>query len=114
MTDTIPAAIDTWRQPLWMAYALCSGLDADRFFPDRGGSLVDSLKVCIDCPVRIACARYALTTPEPHGIWGGLSERQRRQIRTRVGRRDGQLRDSDIPPVVLNHRGGRPPKALAE
>jgi WhiB family transcriptional regulator, redox-sensing transcriptional regulator len=67
----------------WMAQALCRGMDPELWFPERG-SIADDLqakKVCSGCPARSKCLDYALDNGERHGIWGGLSERERRRIR---------------------------------
>lgn len=71
----------------WRDLAECKGMDPDFFFPDRGESLRDVKAVCAGCPVRRECLDYALDNNEKVGVWGGLSERARRQIR-----RDRRLR----------------------
>lgn len=68
------------REP-WMDDALCAEVDPDVFFPEKGGSTRDAKKVCAACPVRAMCLDYALANKEYIGIWGGLSERERRQLR---------------------------------
>ncbi|MFI6530482.1 WhiB family transcriptional regulator [Streptomyces uncialis] len=40
----------------------------------------DAKAVCDACPIRRACAEYALAHDEPHGVWGGLTVRERRRI----------------------------------
>lgn len=65
----------------WMDDALCLGMDPELFFPMRGESTRHAKNVCKECPVRIECLNYANTSPyEKHGIWGGLSERERRRM----------------------------------
>jgi WhiB family transcriptional regulator, redox-sensing transcriptional regulator len=69
----------------WMEYANCLGLDPDWFFPGRG--MTDDLRqakaVCAACSVREQCLEYALNPKRPmvYGVFGGTSERERRQIR---------------------------------
>lgn len=65
----------------WRAQANCLGVDPDLFFPERGASTREAKEVCRACPVREACLEYALAEGEKFGIWGGLSERERRRIR---------------------------------
>lgn len=65
----------------WLLYANCLGVDPDLFFPERGASTKDAKGVCAGCVVREDCLEYALTHGEKFGIWGGLSERERRRIR---------------------------------
>ncbi len=65
----------------WQERANCLGLDPDLFFPERGASTRDAKSVCRGCDVRPECLEYALAQGEKHGIWGGLSERERRRVR---------------------------------
>jgi WhiB family redox-sensing transcriptional regulator len=69
-------------QPLdWQAYARCTEVDPEIFFPERGGSSKAARAVCSTCPVRAECLEYALNNKEQFGIWGGTSERERRRLR---------------------------------
>ena len=65
----------------WQQQAACRGLDPELFFPARGASTTEARAVCAACPVRSQCEAVALARTEKFGIWGGLSERQRRRIR---------------------------------
>lgn len=65
----------------WMADARCRGLDTNLFFPERGERVDEACDVCDVCPVRLECLTFALDNLIREGIWGGLSERQRRRIR---------------------------------
>ena len=65
----------------WQDYANCLGVDPDLFFPERGASTREAKEVCKGCVVREDCLEYALANGEKFGIWGGLSERERRRIR---------------------------------
>ncbi|HVM41669.1 MAG TPA: WhiB family transcriptional regulator [Acidimicrobiia bacterium] len=65
----------------WQAKANCLGVDPDLFFPERGASTKEAKSVCRGCEVRLECLEYALQNGEKFGIWGGLSERERRRIR---------------------------------
>ncbi len=68
----------------WQADALCAQTDPEAFFPEKGGSTRDAKKVCGSCNVRSQCLEYALSNDERFGIWGGLSERERRRLRKRA------------------------------
>lgn len=68
----------------WQADALCAQTDPEAFFPEKGGSTRDAKRVCSECPVREACLEYAMENDERFGIWGGLSERERRRLRKQV------------------------------
>ena len=62
-------------------FANCLGVDPDLFFPERGASTKEAKLVCQGCVVREDCLEYVLSNGEKFGIWGGLSERERRRIR---------------------------------
>jgi len=75
-------------EPTWRAAAACHGVDAESFFPpshferkpekdEREGA---ARALCARCPVRPQCLEYALLVEEPHGIWGGLNELERRRL----------------------------------
>ncbi|MDP5227365.1 MULTISPECIES: WhiB family transcriptional regulator [Arthrobacter] len=68
----------------WQAESLCAQTDPEAFFPEKGGSTRDAKKVCAACTVRQQCLEYALSNDERFGIWGGLSERERRRLRKRA------------------------------
>jgi WhiB family redox-sensing transcriptional regulator len=65
----------------WQDDANCLGVDPDLFFPERGASTREAKEVCRGCVVREQCLEFALQNGEKFGIWGGLSERERRRIR---------------------------------
>jgi WhiB family redox-sensing transcriptional regulator len=65
----------------WQERALCAQTDPEAFFPEKGGSTREAKRVCTGCDVRAECLEYALTNDERFGIWGGLSERERRRLR---------------------------------
>lgn len=65
----------------WQGDALCAQTDPEAFFPEKGGSTRDAKKICSQCEVRSECLEYALNNDERFGIWGGLSERERRRLR---------------------------------
>jgi len=78
---------DIWDNELnsWKRKALCTNVDQDLFFPERGASTRLAKAVCRRCPVQEECLEYAVNNGEKFGIWGGLSERERRGIRKRRG-----------------------------
>lgn len=65
----------------WQDAAGCRGADQDLFFPERGASTRKAKAICAACPVREECLEFAIRHGERFGIWGGLSERERRKIR---------------------------------
>lgn len=70
--------------PEWYERALCAQTDPEAFFPEKGGSTREAKRICSRCEVRIECLEYALCHDERFGIWGGLSERERRKLKRRV------------------------------
>lgn len=73
----------------WTELALCSQIDPELFFPEKGGSAREAKRICTRCEVRAECLAYALAHAERFGIWGGLSERERRRLDH--GRRPGRV-----------------------
>lgn len=69
----------------WRARAACLGVDPSIFFPERGQSTDIAKSICSGCPVAGPCLNYALEHGETVGIWGQLSERQRREVRKARG-----------------------------
>jgi WhiB family redox-sensing transcriptional regulator len=65
----------------WRLEALCAETDPEAFFPEKGGSTREAKRVCTGCEVRAECLEFALASDERFGIWGGLSERERRRLR---------------------------------
>jgi WhiB family redox-sensing transcriptional regulator len=65
----------------WQERALCAQTDPEAFFPEKGGSTREAKKICGGCEVRAECLEYALAHDERFGIWGGMSERERRRLR---------------------------------
>jgi len=70
----------------WMADAECRGSRVDAWFPERGVRIQPLKDICAVCPVSGECLNYALEHRIVHGIWGGMSERQRRRIRSEQNR----------------------------
>ncbi|WP_081317242.1 WhiB family transcriptional regulator [Microbacterium testaceum] len=68
----------------WQTDALCAQTDPEAFFPEKGGSTRDAKRICTSCDVKSECLEYALQNDERFGIWGGLSERERRKLKRRA------------------------------
>ena len=68
----------------WQERSLCAQTDPEAFFPEKGGSTREAKRVCVSCEVRVECLEYALANDERFGIWGGLSERERRKLKKRA------------------------------
>ena len=75
-------------EELWQDRAACRGPHTALFFPpshferkdDKEGRESQAKAICATCPVRKPCLEYALRIREPHGIWGGLNEVERRNL----------------------------------
>lgn len=79
--DTLPVLPGhAFAYPPWMDQGLCASADPEAWFPDKGGSTREAKAICRRCTVAAECLDYALTNQERFGIWGGLSERQRRRL----------------------------------
>jgi WhiB family transcriptional regulator, redox-sensing transcriptional regulator len=78
------SVFDELDQPDWQERALCAQTDPEAFFPEKGGSTREAKQICASCEVRAECLEYALAFDERFGIWGGLSERERRRLKRRV------------------------------
>jgi WhiB family transcriptional regulator, redox-sensing transcriptional regulator len=99
----------------WQDFANCLGVDPDLFFPERGESTREAKEVCRGCVVREDCLEYALANGEKFGIWGGMSERERRRIRRqRALARAAALRGEDgaAPHQVMTARDPDSPDIL--
>ena len=82
----------------WRLAAACDGADPEMFFPVGSGgpaqeATARAKAICARCPVEQECRAWALVTNQQYGIWGGLDEEERRQVR-RWWRRSGALRAS--------------------
>lgn len=101
------------KRPEWMANASCRAEEPSQFFPDgsTGGWIpfIDAAKaICAACPVLAACREWALDTRQPYGIWGGLTEQERRRVHNRLADNKQMPREQAIG-AVLHPRGkGRP------
>jgi WhiB family transcriptional regulator, redox-sensing transcriptional regulator len=83
MTETVPTrpparAADP---PGWAEQALCAQADPEAWFPGNGERAELAKRICAHCPALAPCRAYAIRRPELHGVWGGLSERERRAAR---------------------------------
>jgi len=90
----------------WQRFSNCLGVDPDLFFPERGASTREAKEVCRACVVQHDCLEFALQNSEKFGIWGGMSERERRRIRrARALERQGRLapaQAAQATPVALS------------
>jgi WhiB family redox-sensing transcriptional regulator len=84
LADRMPVPADE----RWQLDAACRGVDAALFFApnyferrdEKDAREAKAKAICAGCPVREPCLDYALAIREPHGVWGGLNEFERRQV----------------------------------
>jgi WhiB family redox-sensing transcriptional regulator len=118
-TDTLEAARQLARlagqRGDWRDLALCAQTDPDSFFPEKGESAEPAKRVCAACEVRAECLQDALDRGERFGVWGGLSERERRALAVRLARQPNRVRHCPIHgeelsggPVLYHCPAGRP------
>ena len=84
LVPVVPDHIEVDQETLedqWQERALCAQTDPEAFFPEKGGSTREAKRICLGCEVKDECLDYALAHDERFGIWGGLSERERRRIK---------------------------------
>ena len=75
-------------EPQWQVKAACRGPQAVVFFPppqfERKDEKLErearAKDICRTCPVQKDCLEFALSIKEPHGIWGGKSENERKHL----------------------------------
>lgn len=75
-------------EEVWQLKAACRGPQASVFFPpphfERKDEKLDretrAKSICTTCSVKQECLDYAVAIREPHGIWGGLNESERRAL----------------------------------
>ena len=74
-------ARDSWKQA-----AACRGYAADMFYPETPSEVAAAKQVCAGCKVRRVCLETALRNGERHGVWGGMTERERARFMRRSQR----------------------------
>lgn len=73
---------------LWQEHAACRGPMGAVFYPppfterkrDRREREARAKEICQSCPVQLECREHSISEREQHGVWGGLSERERRVL----------------------------------
>ena len=84
IAELAPLPLSDVEELAWQEQALCAQTVPEAFFPEKGGSTREAKRVCLSCDVRNDCLEYALANDERFGIWGGLSERERRRLKKRA------------------------------
>lgn len=76
---------------MWRNQAACRGQSTDLFFPlgetgPAAAQIREAKQICAECPVREPCLSWALEAGADHGVWGGLTEVERKSWRRRQAR----------------------------
>jgi len=87
----------------WLSGAACIGEDPELFFPigtspPAAAQTAAAKRVCRVCPVRTECLEWSLATYQDAGVWGGLDEEERREIRR--ARRRAVAIERELEPAV--------------
>lgn len=77
----LPTLADLLGRPSWMDAGACAGSNTDQWFPERGEDVRPAKALCAVCVVREQCLDFALDLGIKQGVWGGMSERERRKVR---------------------------------
>jgi WhiB family transcriptional regulator, redox-sensing transcriptional regulator len=77
------ATVITYDPDQWRQEAACRDLDTAIFFPETDEEYAAALAVCATCPVRESCLEFALVTRQDDGVWGGMTENERKRLRRR-------------------------------
>jgi WhiB family redox-sensing transcriptional regulator len=66
----------------WRMQGRCRGIDPGVFYPlvEDDSAAAEAKQICSTCPVRTPCLEHALALREKFGVWGGLTERERRRV----------------------------------
>jgi WhiB family redox-sensing transcriptional regulator len=64
----------------WREWARCRGVDPEIFYPPEEDEALMAKEICAGCPVQQVCLDHALTRREKIGVWGGMTERERRRM----------------------------------
>ncbi|MFE4834474.1 WhiB family transcriptional regulator [Arthrobacter sp. NPDC056691] len=110
-----PQSPDFVDDPSWREDALCAQVDPELFFPEKGQPSRDAKKICSTCDVREQCLQWAMTANQRHGVWGGLTARERSRlaqsrdahVTTRNTEREDtifQLHTASVPPTEIAQR----------
>jgi len=85
----------------WDDQAACQSVDPELFFPagqdtPSQDGVNAAVRVCRGCPVRLQCLEFALETRLEYGVWGGLTEQERRSLRRSRQRKARRMTSASV------------------
>ncbi|SDU78745.1 WhiB family transcriptional regulator [Arcanobacterium phocae] len=100
-----------YEEQTWAVHAACATMDPDSLFV-RGAAQRQARNVCFSCPVRLECLADALNSHATFGVWGGLTERERRAIHRRYPDEDNWFErlSNSTEQFAVELRAGRVPR----
>lgn len=75
-----PGRLGDWEPGEWVTGAVCAQTDPEVFYPEKGQTSDTAKAVCRVCPVREQCLAYAVVTDDRHGVWGGMTRKERDRL----------------------------------
>jgi WhiB family redox-sensing transcriptional regulator len=83
ITDMLAELSGAAHKLAWQKLGACRGADDNDYYPDRGSRarVRQAKATCAVCPVAAVCLDWAMETNEQHGVWGGLTRRERAELR---------------------------------
>jgi hypothetical protein len=73
--------------PFFDGVAACAETDPELWFPEKGGATAAAKRICDGCEIRLSCLQWSIDRREQHGLWGGVSENQRKRLLAGSGQR---------------------------
>lgn len=68
----------------WVVFSACRDKDSDLFFPETKSAEAEALAICATCPVQLECLEYAIEAEIRFGVWGGMTEKERRRLARQI------------------------------
>ena len=109
-----PQSTNVFDDLSWREDALCAQVDPELFFPEKGQPSRDAKKICATCDVREQCLQWAMAANQRHGVWGGLTARERSSLAgggdSHVTARNTEREDT----IFQLHTASVPPTEIAQ
>ena len=83
MTEPLLAVSVNEERP-WAAFAACRDHDPDIFFPTTSYGETEAVRICRGCPVQLDCLEFAMEAKIRFGVWGAMTEKQRKTLHRQI------------------------------